>query len=361
MKRNISPLILPPHFDSSMADKVMEPDFNTLAPLARAWKTQHDITPAKDDKFKICHLGIDWQHTFCHPGSEFFKPELFVGGLSGRGAIDDAIRSAEFTYREMRVITKKKFSMDTHRVWQIFFAEALINDKGEHPNALFCPEISITDVRTGIWRISPDFAHSLAEFGVSYAGLQAHLDHYLSELEKKGKYKLTIWPYHAMIGSIGHAVLGILVEAAFFHSIARRTLTDFEIKGGGLLSENYSVLSPEVLTGPGGQSIGQRNTDLIQALLNYDAVIMDGQAGSHCFKWTIDDLLTDIMAKDPELAKKVYLLRDCTSAVVIPGVVDFTDQMNEAFDRFAKAGMNVVESTTPIANWPGIDAKSLAA
>ena len=71
--------------------------------------------------------------------------------------------------------------------------------------------------------------------------------------------------------------------------------------------------------------------------------------------WTIADLLNEINAADPTLAKKVYLLEDCTSPVVIPGVIDFTDQANEAFQRFADAGMNIVKSTDPIEDWPGLN------
>jgi nicotinamidase-related amidase len=55
------------------------------------------------------------------------------------------------------------------------------------------------------------------------------------------------------------------------------------------------------------------------------------------------------------LAEKVYLLEDCSSPVVIPGVVDYTEEANAAFERFAKAGMYIVRSTDPISTWPGID------
>jgi len=34
--------------------------------------------------------------------------------------------------------------------------------------------------------------------------------------------------------------------------------------------------------------------------------------------------------------------------------VDFTDQANAAFQRFADAGMHVVRSTDPIFTWPGV-------
>ena len=33
--------------------------------------------------------------------------------------------------------------------------------------------------------------------------------------------------------------------------------------------------------------------------------------------------------------KKVYLLEDCTSPVVVPGVVDYTEQADAAFRHFA--------------------------
>jgi len=71
--------------------------------------------------------------------------------------------------------------------------------------------------------------------------------------------------------------------------------------------------------------------------------------------WTIDDLLTEVKARNPKLVEKVYLLEDCTSPVVVPGVVDFTDQAEAAFQRFADAGMHVVRSTDPIDKWPGVE------
>ena len=88
--------------------------------------------------------------------------------------------------------------------------------------------------------------------------------------------------------------------------------------------------------------------------MEFDAVIIAGQAKSHCVAWTIDDLLTEIQAQDPKLAQKVYLLEDCTSPVVVPGVVDFTNQANAAFQRFADAGMHLVKSTDAIESWAGI-------
>jgi nicotinamidase-related amidase len=108
-----------------------------------------------------------------------------------------------------------------------------------------------------------------------------------------------------------------------------------------------------VLAGPAGEGIAEKNVGLIYKLLNFDAVIIAGQAKSHCVAWTIEDLLDEIFVVDRKLAGKVYLLEDCTSPVVIPDVIDYTAPADEAFQKFADAGMHIVSSTDPIVSWPG--------
>jgi nicotinamidase-related amidase len=109
------------------------------------------------------------------------------------------------------------------------------------------------------------------------------------------------------------------------------------------------------MDGADGKAIAHKNTGFLQRLLEFDAVIIAGQAKSHCVAWTIEDLLTEILAIDPQLARKVYLLEDCTSPVVVPNVVDFTDQADAAFQRFAKAGMHLVKSTDAMETWMDLD------
>jgi nicotinamidase-related amidase len=108
------------------------------------------------------------------------------------------------------------------------------------------------------------------------------------------------------------------------------------------------------LVGPQREKIAEKNDKFIGKLLDFDAVIVAGQAKSHCVAWTIDDLLSEIDVSDQRLAEKVYLLEDCSSPVVIPGIIDYTPQANEAFQKFAAAGMHIVRSTDPIASWPGM-------
>jgi nicotinamidase-related amidase len=164
-----------------------------------------------------------------------------------------------------------------------------------------------------------------------------------------------VWPYHAMLGGIGHALVSAVEEALFFHAVARKTQPRFEIKGSDPLTEHYSALSPEVREGPDGEPLADWDTGRIQHWLSFDLVIIAGQAKSHCVAWTIDDLLMEIRALEPALTRKVYLLEDCTSPVVVPGVADFTAEADAAFRRFAAAGMHVVRSIDPIASWPGVD------
>ncbi|MFQ6115017.1 MAG: isochorismatase [bacterium] len=343
MVRNKLPI--PSHFDPDKVKKVWKVLYQERAEEAEKWAKQHNIKPAANDTFKICLVAVDVQNTFCIP--EF---ELYVGGRSGTGAVDDNRRLCDFIYRNLDVITQICPTMDTHQPIQIFHSIFLINDQGEHPAPYTL--ISEEDINKGIWKFNSKLGQSLQIRG-DYG--QQYLLHYTKRLKKGAKYDLTIWPYHAMLGGIGHALVSSVEEAIFFHSIARSSQPNFQIKGNEPLTEHYSVLGPEVLEGPDGKPIARKNTELIENLLQFDAVIIAGQAKSHCVAWTIDDLLEDIYVKDKKLAEKVYLLEDCTSPVVVPGVIDYTDQANAAFQRFADAGMHVVRSTETIEGWPGIN------
>jgi nicotinamidase-related amidase len=198
--------------------------------------------------------------------------------------------------------------------------------------------------------VSPTVAE---ELGLDPAYAQSHLRHYVETLATGGKYALTIWPYHALRAGIGFALVSAIEEAVFFHSLARTSQPDVQRKGDNPLTEHYSVLGPEVDTDLEGEPLGRRNQELIERLLRFDAVVIAGQAKSHCVAWTIRDLLDDTTVQERELAQKVYLLEDCTSPVVVPGVADYSAAADEAFARFAEAGANVVRSTDPIGSWPG--------
>jgi nicotinamidase-related amidase len=339
-------LPLPAHFDPDRVGEVWRVPYEERAREAAAWAETHDIQPAAGDSFRVCLLSVDVQNTFCIPGFE-----LFVSGRSGIGAVDDNRRLCEFVYRNLGTITQVLPSLDTHHAMQVFHAIWLVDEHGNHPGpyTLISPE----DVEAGRWRVNEAVAEAIG-IGADYAA--RHLVHYTRRLAEGGKYNLTIWPYHAMLGGIGHALVSAVEEAVFFHGIARYSQPVFEIKGENPLTEHYSMLGPEVTDGPDGESLGGLNTGLIEKLLTFDAVVVAGQAKSHCLAWTIDDLLEHDEIRECGLAERTYLLEDCTSPVVVPGVVDYTDEADAAFERYAAAGMHVVRSTTPIESWPGLAA-----
>jgi nicotinamidase-related amidase len=342
-RASMGELPLPAHFEPSRVGEVWRVPYEERAHQAEAWAEEHGLGPAADDAFRLCLLAVDVQNTFCIPDFE-----LFVGGRSGTGAVDDNRRLCEFVYRNLGTITQVFPSLDTHRAMQVFHAIWLVDEQGDHPGPYTL--VSAGDVESGRWRMNAAVAEALG-IDVDYA--ERHLAHYTRRLAEGGKYDLTIWPYHAMLGGIGHALVSAVEEAVFFHGIARRSQPDFQVKGDKPLTEHYSMLGPEVTEGPDGDRLGGKNTGLVERLLTFDAVAVAGQAKSHCMAWTIDDLLQDAAAGE-RLAERTYLLEDCTSPVVVPGVVDYTDEADAAFERYAAAGMHVVRSTEPIESWPGV-------
>jgi len=336
-------LPLPPHFDPSRVGEVWRVPYEERASEASSWEHEQHLAPAAEDTFRLCLLAVDVQNTFCVPGFE-----LFVAGRSGTGAVDDSRRLCEFVYRNLGEITQIFPSLDTHHAMQVFHAIWLVDEDGNHPDRYTL--VSAEDVASGRWRANPAVAEAL---GIDPEYAARHLAFYTRRLAQGGKYDLTIWPYHAMLGGIGHALVSAFEEAVFFHGVARYSNPEFQVKGENPLSEHYSMLGPEVTEGPDGDGLDGKNTRLIEKLLGFDAVVVAGQAKSHCLAWTIDDLLEEEELGN-RLAERTYLLEDCTSAVVVPGVVDYTDEADAAFERYAAAGMHVVRSTEPLSSWPGL-------
>lgn len=301
---------------------------------AQNWARQQGIQPISTQEPQICLLLIDVQNTFCIPGFE-----LFVGGRSGQAAVEDNRRLCEWIYRHLGSVSRIIATLDTHTALQIFHPIFWVNASGEHPTPTTL--IQFEAVRDGTWRVNPAVAANLPD--TTAEALQDHALRYTQQLTKSGKYPLTVWPYHSMLGGIGHAVVSAVEEAIFFHTIARQSPVQFELKGNHPLTENYSVLQPEALGRFAGMA-AEKNTRLIQQLLSFDQIWIAGQAKSHCVACTVADLLQEIQAANPELAQRVYLLEDCTSPVVVPEVVDYTEQAETSFEQFARAGMHRVQS-----------------
>jgi nicotinamidase-related amidase len=337
---------IPPFVDLARNNRWdYSPNENELAPLALDWGRQQRITPAgKDETRRIHLLVIDEQKDFCHK-----EGSLYVAGRSGEGAVADNARLAAFIYHNLGAITHITSTMDTHFFQQIFFPD-FWRDENDAPLA---PGriITVDDVHSRRVRPNPRNAVWLCDGDVAWLNHQCR--YYVEELARKGKYQLMIWPWHCLLGTPGHNLVGIYQEARVVHSAARSMQTWTEPKGMGALTEFYSVIAPEVMDRWDhlNPPLGQINTLLLAKLQQADALIIAGQAASHCVAYTIADLLERFGADAPAMLQKIYVMRDCMSAVVLPQV-DFTQNAEEALQRFADAKMHVVESTQPLDTWP---------
>jgi nicotinamidase-related amidase len=347
-------LPVPAFYDPAHAREwAYAPDQQALFAAAEAWRREHGIPPAARDRKRVQLLLIDLQKDFCFP-----RGSLYVGGRSGSGAMDDSDRIARFLYRNLEAVTDVTCTLDTHFPFQIFSPSFWLDENGEPPAPH--QEITVEMIRTGTVRPNPDIAWWLCDGDVAW--LERQVEFYCRELEKAGRYKLYLWPPHCILGSDGHPLVGVIHEARLFHAWVRGAKGWIETKGDLPLTENYSVLAPEVLMRHDGHPLADRNARFLKTLLKSDAVIIAGQAASHCVKSSIDDLLGEILTHSETLARKVYILRDCMSSVAVPDperpgafLFDFTPQAEEALERFASHGMHVVRSTDPIAEWPGIE------
>jgi len=322
-----------------------------------------EITSAATDTAPIELLGIDEQDDFCHPAGA-----LYVGGRDGRGAYEDTYRVAQFIYRNIFRISRITLTLDTHVPGQVFFTSFWVDENGNEPAPFTV--ITADDVRLGRFRPS-EFARSVVpEYlddhpgqGEAWIGRQA--EHYVDALTEGGKYALVLWPYHCLLGTPGHAVARPILEASLLHSLVRGAPFVPVTKGDVPWTESYSVFRNEVeqdhmqvpFPDNGGKRLAHRLSDISQT----SAVIVAGQAASHCVMSSLDDLLEYGTRIDGAFPSRVYVMRDCMSSVVtkdadgniIPGL-DFTDAAEAAFDRWAAAGVNIVESTVAMEEWPGM-------
>ncbi len=320
------PLPLPDFYLPTQVSQLFIERGGLVADAGEAYARTHGIKPSAQDKHRIAAFGIDVQVGFCTPGASLFVP----------GAVEDTQRTVEWLYRNLGQITGLFFSLDTHRMFQIFHPAWWVDAKGQHPAPL--TPVFLDDVRAGKW--------------VPVAHPKESIE-YVKKLEATGKYVLTIWPYHTLLGGLSHALVPAVMEAALFHAAARKHQTHFETKGTHAMTENYSVLSPEV-TELNGQVVGDFNAPFFKMLMEYDRIYVFGQAKSHCVLSTLNDIQQHVMSTDPALAKKIFILEDAMSPVPAPPLNPLPDHLNfpkladEAVKKWRAAGMNVVKTTDPL-------------
>ena len=139
-----------------------------------------DGCPVQEDSGGACLLIIDPQADF-HEG----------GSLAVAGATGDSERIAALLLRHAEQIDRVVVTLDTHHTMHIAHAAFWKDAAGASP----APHTAIThaEVKAGKWK--PRVA-SEALWALEYC----------TRLEAKGRFTLTIWPTHCLLGSSGHAV-----------------------------------------------------------------------------------------------------------------------------------------------------------
>jgi len=312
----------PAFFDPALVPQLYVERGAVVAAEAERFRRAHGIRPAPEDRDRIAAFGIDVQVGFCMPGASLFVP----------GAVEDTTRTVAWLYRNLDRVTELFFSLDTHHAFQIFHPAWWVDAEGRPAAPLTA--IRAADVRAGRYHAT--------------RAPEASLE-YLDKLEASGRYVLTVWPYHTLLGGTSHALVPAMMEAALFHALTRGVDTHFETKGAASLTESYSVLAPEVEE-IGGERVGAVNRRLLDALLRFDKVYVFGQAKSHCVLST----LRDIRARAPALLERVHVLVDATSPVPappldpLPADLDFPTLAERAFAELARDGMRLVATTDPV-------------
>jgi nicotinamidase-related amidase len=256
-------------------------------------------------------LIIDPQVDFCDPAG---------GALYVPGAEHDMNRLAAMIRRLKGKLDDIHVTLDSHHFIHIAHPIFWKDSKGAHPPAF--TSISRADVEEGVW--TP-----------TVPGMYRRALDYVRRLEQNGRYGLTVWPPHCLIGSPGHSVFPPLF-AALTEWEARFAFVDYVTKGSNILTEHYSAVQADV-PDPADAST-QINTRLIQALESADLIAIAGEARTHCLANTVRDIANNF--GDDSFVSKLVLLADASSD--IPG---FESHARDFMSEMAARGMQVSTTT----------------
>jgi len=274
--------------------------------------------PASEDEFKVYLLLIDVQNDFVNPDGSLYVP----------GSVDDTRRTIEWLYANLSKVTRIGASLDTHFPHQIFYPLWWADAEGNHPDPFTL--ISSEDIENGTWQPT-----TLPEWSLEYT----------QRLEEFAKKTLTIWPYHCMVGTSGHAMVPSMYEAIIYHSGARNAIPTLLEKGTLPQTEYYSLFEPEVKIE--GDPRGTINSKLLDEIAAFDRIYIAGQAKSHCVLESATSLVNYFSTNHPEAVSNLYILEDAMSSVVHP-VVDFEAIAVEGLNALKERGLQSATTSDPV-------------
>jgi hypothetical protein len=243
---------------------------------------EENIQPAVLDKRRTLLLAIDVQNDFMES----------IGSLAVNGSKGDVQRLTQWMYRNLVSLTQVMCSLDCHSMMQVFHADWWLDTEGNHPAPFTI--IRYADVRDGIWR---------AANGHTALALD-----YLQHLESEGKKQLCIWPYHCLEGTSGAQLESQFTNMVYFHSAARQVKPILVYKGQDPNTEMYGIIKAEY------DDNKFVNHAVLDAIRDYDAIYIAGEASSHCVLASAVQIL-EYFEQDRAITSRITLLIDCMSPI----------------------------------------------
>lgn len=259
-------------------------------------------------------LIIDPQYDFCNPEGSLFVP----------GSKEDMDRLATMVSRLKDKIDQIHVTLDSHHPVDIAHPIWFVDADGNHPPPF--TQISASDLKDKIWMTT------------DHTTQRVTLD-YLEELESSGRYPHVIWPPHCIIGTQGATIVPVLNQVLQSWT-DQFSWVNYITKGTNPLTEHFSAIKAEV---PDPTDITtQTNTAFVRALEEADAILVCGEAGSHCVANTCTDIADSF--SDPKHIEKLILLTDAISPV--PG---FEQLQDDFINDMVKRGM---KTSTTVETFP---------
>ncbi|WP_449622368.1 hypothetical protein [Robertmurraya sp. Marseille-Q9965] len=274
---------------------------NDILRLAAA----EEVAPSSKDEEKVLFVGIDFQNDFMESGE-----------LSVPNSYKDIENATRFLYQNLEKITTIAVSLDTHAPHQIFHPSWWVDKEGHHPNPYTM--IIEEDIIHGKWMSVENQKESLE---------------YVQQIEKQGRMKLCIWPFHCIEGTNGAALEGQFSNMIHFHSVARKSPIHKIVKGKDPLSEMYGIIKPEY------DKNSYVNSEFLELLKGYDKILVAGEAKSHCVLESLRQIL-EYYENELAVTSRIYVLEDCMSP--IPGFEENTEEILNDFKN--KYKINIVHS-----------------
>jgi nicotinamidase/pyrazinamidase len=157
---------------------------------------------------------------------------------------------------------------------------------------------------------------------------------YLDALQARGRYTHMVWPVHCEMGTWGHNLHAELAAAVAQWEDHHGTQALRVFKGMNPWTEHYSAIEAEVPLADDAAT--QRNQSLLDRLAASRRLLVAGEAGSHCVRATVLDVVRQIPAE------RLLLIGDAMSPVS-----GFESQQQEFLSRLQQQGARLVRAADP--------------